>query len=366
MSALAVALALSLGPAAAGDEPRDGVEPVLRWSGPTECPTEALVLETVSRYVGRSIDDELVRASGTVVREGDGFVLELRIRGAEGRPETRTLRDADCAVLSDVAALMIAVAIDPEAAAVALDEPPADADGSVPDEEAEAEVPAPAEPEVVERAPAVVPEVVAPPAAAEPSETEPIDHDERRRSCRPTAERAGPGRGRPSCWALAVRVVVQHGPLPRVGAGLGGDAALLWPRVRLAAGGTFFFARPARVDADDQLGGDVRLGVGRLRVCGRLGWGTLELPLCGGAELGALRGEGVGVDRPRSDRLPWLAMLADVGLGWSPRRWLATRLELGAAVPVLQQRFAIDGLGVVHEPSAVGLRAALALEWRLP
>ncbi|MCA9706129.1 MAG: hypothetical protein KDK70_09800, partial [Myxococcales bacterium] len=271
---------------------------------------------------------------------------------------------------SDVAVLVIAVAIDPEAATRALEqeatepEPPMSEASEAPEAPEASEAPeAPGTSETSE-----VPEEL---AVAAPPEPEPEPGASRappvRPSCRPAPSKGVRGElVRPHCVALGAGPALQWGPLPRVGVGVSGEVSLLWPRVRLSAGGAFFFARPARVDAAGTLGGDVRLGLGHLRGCGRLGRGSLEVPLCAGLELGALRGQGVGIDVPREDRLPWVAVGADAGLAWSPVRRFALLARVGAAVPLLRQSFEINGLGVVHEPSIVGLRAALFAELRMP
>ncbi|MCA9650748.1 MAG: hypothetical protein H6712_31095 [Myxococcales bacterium] len=371
---LAASLALAVHLAAAGwasREPAPGdetvtpapAEPVLRWTGPPECPGEAWMLDAVSRYVGRPLDDEVVRATGRIEREDDGRLrLELRLRGAEGGEELRELRDVDCGVLSDAAALMIAVAIDPEAAIEHVGEAPVG-------EEVPQPQPEPVAVPVDEAEPVAQPPASrAPEASPRPEPTTLTSTPDEPRSCGPGPRRrrgdAAP-RG-PACLGLGARLALQWGPLPRLGPGMGGDASLLWPRLRLSAGGTFFFAQPARVDPQGRVGGDVRLGVAHLRACGRLGRGTLELSLCGGGEAGALRGIGVGIEHPLRARLPWVAVLGDGSVAWSPMRRLALRAELGAVVPLLHHRFEIAGLGTVHEPAPAGVRGALAIELRLP
>jgi hypothetical protein len=356
---LGSALALASDRAAATSPPD---EAVVRWVAPTGCPDRAAMARAVVRYVGRPLADEAVRAEGEVSQTSDErFVLALRLSDGEGQAETRALEDADCAVLSDVAALMIAMAIDPEAAAKAIDERAEPRSAEVPAEaEPEAEVPAEAE-TPAEPQPQPQPEVAATPPVPRERPPEP-------RVCEPgpsrVRERAGALRA--WCVGLAARVALQWGPLPRVGPGVGADAALLWPRVRIEAGGAFFFARPARVGAAASAGGDVRLGVGHGRGCARLGRGALEVPLCAGVEVGALRGIGVGIEHPRVDRLVWVGALADAGLAWAPVRRLALHARIGGVAPLVEHRFAVGGLGVVHAPAPVGLRAALAVELRLP
>ncbi len=347
-----------------------GAEPAVRWTAPAACPDEAAMVESVESYVGRALGPEPIAARGEVTRDNEGFSLELRIVGAQGESETRTFADADCRVLFDAAALMIAVAIDPETALAVVDPPSPSSpeDGSQGDPrsvEPEDVPPQPSEPQPAE------------PEASEPGPTEPESSEPGLRepaeappgapppSCKPGPAEKG-ATARPHCIAVAARGSMQWGPLPRLGFGVGADAALLWSRMRLELGGTFFAARPARLPAQPELGGDIRLAVGHARGCARLGIGAFEFPLCGGVEAGALRGIGVGIDQPRRDRVLWLAALADGGAAWSPVRRFALRTRVGAVVPLVRQRFAVGGLGPIHTPAPVGVRVALTAELRLP
>lgn len=344
-----------------------GRGPAIRWSAPSECPDEARVADAVARYVGRPLlEDEAVQARATVRRTREGrFAVDLWLVGPGGAAEPRTFEDAACAVLAEGAALVIAAAIDPRATArIGLPpEPPEGPPGGVVSGSGSTAAPGSAW-VAVAQARRVEP-LRSPP---QPPATTAAPHDPATppRSCRAGPRRPGDGpRGQP-CVGLAARVALQWGPLPRAGPGVGGDASLSWPRLRLEAGGTFLTARPARVDAAGAVGGDVRLGVGHARGCARLAAGVLEVPLCGGLEAGALRGIGVGIVNPRSARLGWLGALADAGVSWAPGRRIALRAQAGVVMPLVAHRFAIGGVGVVHEPAPVGLRAALAAEVWLP
>ena len=141
---------------------------------------------------------------------------------------------------------------------------------------------------------------------------------------------------------------------------------MLWPRVRLEASVFHWFQQPARMTDDEALGGDLRLTTGALAMCGRLGVRRVEFDLCGGAEAGSLYGIGVGVDDPREDRLIWAAALAHARAGWSPVRRFALSALVGTAIPLTTYRFAVAGLGTIHEPAPAALRVGLNAEFRFP
>ncbi|MCH9681927.1 MAG: hypothetical protein K0V04_10875 [Deltaproteobacteria bacterium] len=360
MFCLGLVLALVVGQGPGPSPAPDSAPPTVEWVAPAGCPSQAELTTAVERQVGRPLEREQVRAKGRVEATASGFVLDLEMMGAHGQTETRRLEDADCGVLSGVAALMIAVAIDPTAA---LEQPPVLVVAE-PEPEPEPTEPEPPQPEPEP----TKPEPAQPEPAPEPESTDVRPATSAPRSCAPGRPRWRDDKGSfaPLCVGMQARFGIQWGPLPRLGIGVGGDVSLLWPRLRLAAGGTFFPARPARLDDQPSLGGDVRLAVGHVRGCARLGRGPWELPLCAGAEAGVLHGQGVGIDEPRRDRLPWLAAVGDVGLSWSPVRRFALRTQLGAVVPIIRHSFGVGGLGTVHEPAAAGLRAAVAAELRLP
>lgn len=350
--------------------------PVVRWSAPSQCPAAEAVEAAVAAYVGRPLGDEAVHAEARVTASADGFALALTIRRGDEADE-RALADPNCAVLADAAALMVAVAIDPDAAAKSLEEldplgartPSAGVvesgatgseGGTVIEPPADDEGEAVGADETTDARDGVTAEKSGATDRDEADETTRARPEDDRASCRP-----GPMKGaRPSCGAVGAALPLQLGPLPRFGPGLGGHAALLWPRVRLELGGAFFFTQAERLDADPERGGDIRLGVGHVRSCGRLGWRTLEFPLCGGIEAGAMHGTGIGIDNAQTDRIPWFAALADAAFVYSPARIIALTAQVGTVIPFATYRFRADTLGTIHQATPLGLRLSLAAELR--
>jgi hypothetical protein len=343
----------------------------LHWVAPPECPSSGQVRGAVEHYVARPLGEESVHARALVERTEDGaFRLRLAIEivgpeGVDGVSVERQLEDPDCRVLADAAALMVAIALDPNAASRAT-EPVLAVD------EVEAQAEAQAEP-----APRPEPTPTIPAAREAKSAGTPTDAaaPSRRgaapRECLPgpsLLRRASGDRFalRPACGAVGLRFGVQLGPLPRFGPGLGGYLAALWPRLRLELAGAHWFEQPARTAADPNVGGDLRLTTGTALACGRLGVLRVEFPLCAGVELGALRGVGVGVDPSEKDTLLWSAFVAHARAGWSPVRRFALSALVGTAVPFTDYRFQITNIGTIHTVAPASLRAALSAEVRFP
>jgi hypothetical protein len=316
-----------------------------RWSAPPECPDAAHVREEIEYYAARGLEKTgavLSSADGSIVElpEG-GYRLLLRMEVPQGTAVERTLQDESCEVLAETAALMIAATIDPSATS----RPP-------PMREVRAPPPEP-EPD-----PPPSPPPPSPPPMAKPP-TPPVQRCDVGRS----RLRERPADLRP-CVGLDAHVGVQFGILPKiVGTGVGGDVSLSWSRLRLLLGASHWFRRPARVD--DGRGGDLQLTHGTLGACARLGRAKVEVPLCGGAELGAMYGRGVGVDAPRSERVLWAAVWAGPRIAWLPVRRLALGAGVDLVIPLARYRFDIDGIGVVHRVGPVGGRIRVGLGVRL-
>lgn len=295
-------------------EPMTDVD--VTFEAPSSCPSRDQFVSSVEGYVGSTLAEEGVKVRVEIVQD-ESYVLKLEFI-ADGGSVTETLTDPDCAVVVDAAAVRLGFAIDPDATSRAL-----------------------AEPE----------------AAPEPEPKPGPD-------CYPGPSQLGSGTLTPRCAALGLRGGVQVGPLPSFGPGVGGHVAALWPRLRLELGLVHWFSQHGSAEAGAR--GEVRLMQIDVAACGRLGFATVEFPLCAGLELGSLHGEGVGLDAPREDRILWAAALVHGRVSWSPIRRFAVYWQPVLVVPFAPYRFRVNGDELVHEVAAAGFRGVLGLELRLP
>ncbi|WAS90763.1 hypothetical protein [Nannocystis punicea] len=325
-------LALWLAPAAPDE--------LLRWEAPAACPGRGALERAVVADLGRPLtagDAEAVTARATARRRPDRrWELELILEPRDAAPVARTVVAERCELLVDAAALMIAVAIDPDL----LAEPaPAAAPLARPVDDIPLAVP------VVRDSPA------APPLARPPSTD----------LARPVGRPAPALRG-----TLAVAAGLDVGALPRPAPGFVVRLGFLARRVRAEVGAGHWLEQSVRV-AGTGTGGDLRLTAAQLLACPRLALRRVEFPLCAGLELGAMRGRGVGVVTPTVDRVVWLAVLADARVQWVPVPRLALGLQLGLAAPLLAARFRLRGEdGDLHRAAPVAFRGAFAIELRFP
>lgn len=317
---------VALAPAPAPIEPVAGA-PTIEYAPAPGCPDAAALRSRVERLIGRPLRDgaEAVTVTATVTH-AETFALALRVRSDTGVRE-RTISASDCGALVEIAAVVIAVAVDPSASLLPEHEP----------------TPEPAPPQTT--APPQRAAIVPPPRAR---------RSPRRRS-RPTG-------------TLGALAGVGLGIVPGPTAVVGGGGGVRWPHARLDLAVEHAVARSARQDAGR--GVEVRVLAARAHGCwvptaGRV----VEFPLCAGVVAGVARGRGFGVPRVETRRAPWVGLHAQAGLLIAPlpgRRWFAFGPMVRLQAPLVRPAFTLDGFGVAYRTRAAGFVAALAVELRFP
>src|SRR5690242_2708151 len=110
---LAVAIAAALATPAAHAEPRSQW---VSWRAPGACPQQAALLAQTEAFLGHPLNqrDDRLQLDGIVQSDEErGYVVHLRVATSRGSQE-RDLAHRDCAELTEAAALIVALAIDPE------------------------------------------------------------------------------------------------------------------------------------------------------------------------------------------------------------------------------------------------------------
>ncbi len=319
------ALAL-LGPSVPPVEPVRPATVELVWEAPEGCPDAEVMRQRIAELVVDPAGEGALKVDGRVEAESQGFRLTLRTAYGELADE-RTVEDRDCDALAEAAALFVVVSIDPS---------------STPEPEP---VPAPAAqtPAEPEPAPVAAPEPT-PSAASEVRTTTPPPPEEE-------------GALRPFAVFVALGPQLEYGALPGVSGGPRLSLGLRWQRVSLAAYG--FYGAPRRSDPVADVSGLAQLGAGGIRGCWLLR-STVEVPVCGAVEGGAMRVASRGPVPPNTLRYPWSAAGARTGV---QRRW--GRIGVFAAgevmVPLNRSRVSV-GETVAFDTWAVSLRAVLGLQ----
>jgi hypothetical protein len=338
----------------------------IRWDTPPGCVDPASVPAQVEALVG-----ERGTAAGSLVlaaeQHGEAWRISLVLEPLGGEPPLRrTLEGRDCTTLTEAVALVVAVHLDAVASADGLareeasDGAERDGSGVPPVDGVTRETPGEGMPREGSnaRGPAVAIDEGAPSMPAAGS------RDDRTSRPRPRAL---------ASFGVAGEVGVQ----PRAGAVFELAGGVGWPRARVELGALASVGPDAVSERLADVGGRFRLFTGLVRGCGVPGRERIELPLCGGLELGDLRASGTGLRRPATVDAPWIAVVASARPQWLPRLRSAgaadgsrARLAVGAlldlVVPLRRYRFATSEAGLVHAVEPVAVRLGVRVELRLP
>jgi len=313
----------------------------LSWSAPAACPQTDVVRAGIAELLGGVTEVAAaaeVQVTGEILEEAGSYRLALRVETPSGQT-TKTMTAASCKALVDATALISAIAIDPSAVL----------------KEAEPPVEPPAEPE---------PPPVEPPTDdtpdPEPGSSRGADFDPR-----PTAEPRLPSRVPLVRFAMQAFGGLDLTTLPAVSGGVGGSGAVFGAHWRAELGATVLFPRTGF--AAPRAGAAVGLVVGSVRGCWVPTARSVELPLCGGMEAGALSGAPVGeaIAGPTDVREAYVGATLGPGIAWAPRPYFALVARTELVVPLLRPTFEIGGQSAHQVPSASG-RVFAGIEARFP
>ncbi len=342
MSVLSLLMTLALGPAALGEEPML----TLRWEAPPECPDRGALVAMIDATLGEVSNEERhavdVRAR-VETSNADGFVLRLELDGGEG---VRELRGASCRELSEAAALLIAIAIDPRA----LDRQPEDSTRAVPepastepagDESASDDTPVddtPVDDTLVDDAPVVdTPNVDTPVVPREPLRF---------------LGRAEAGVG--------------GGPLPGAAAVLGVAAGLGGRGWRAELSAVYWTPRSRASPNNPAIGVRAQLWALGVHGCGEPRWRSLSFPLCAAVLAGAVHARGEGQLEAQTVSSRWVALALEPGLVWWARPRLGVALRGEGHVTLARPELRAEPSGTVFVGAPGGGSVRGGLEIRLP
>jgi hypothetical protein len=334
-------VAVTLSPALAQPSP----EPLrVAFSGPSECGANDRLLELSRELLGPDADhaDVAVTAKVTAKVPSMGerrYKLRLELRGAV--TGDRTLSGAHCDEALRAGAVVIALAINPNALATS----PTAAGSGVTEPAPPAEVaPKPEQPPPIAEPPTSNPPTSKPPGAKPPAVVDPPDplparSDDHSRPTDTTSDTLMFGVFGRAAYGLA--------PAPRLG--VKAVVGVVWRDVQLRVHGYF----DPSTEHDDALAGTVRftsLG-GGADVCARVwSWLRLSTALCGGWSLTEVNASAPNVGSPTARD----AFVSAGSLGVAVGVRLATRVSLlvegGYSIPTSRPRFVVDAAGSESAP----------------
>ncbi len=145
-------------------------------------------------------------------------------------------------------------------------------------------------------------------------------------------------------------------------------ATVIWipGRARMELAGLWSPLR--RIEYGDGISGKFELLAVGARGCWMFGEGSLALGPCAGFEGGRLSATGYGsnVADPSTQRRVWLAASTGGLLTMRASAHLALRLQVDLVLPLVRERFVVQGTESAHSPRLVGPRMLAGLEVHFP
>jgi hypothetical protein len=350
----AAACLLAAPPAFAGEPLR------LSWQAPKGCPT------------ADHVKDAALRASGDVGREpleadvrvehAERWTVTIRTHRANVAAAERHLEATSCAALADATAVILALALIPEASTTrnASATPAVSAAAAAaPAPEAEAAPAAAAPPPSRPPSPAAAPPP-SPVASPAPAERALVSDG----ALVSDADRAAAQGAFAHALAASASLHADGTTLPS--AAVGGRAALAWTpaRVRLEVGGSYF-SEQSKTTATSGAGAAFTLLVADARGCwaiARSARSGVELSPCIGADVEVVQARGFGAAKNYDANAAWVSATGGALLRVPMTSWLALRADAGAIVPFSRPRFVVEGDGAVHRPAPLGVRGGIGAE----
>lgn len=318
----------------------------LQWGAPANCPSKEVVLAEVNRLLGSraSAEQPHLEVFAIVTHpEADVYHVRLDIFGPHGL-HTRQVHADSCAALSEAAALILAMMVDPEAAMSA----------SMPANAPAQEIPTSPPPEAPPPPP--------PPSIAvkpEPVVAQSPAVEKKRPTVRPSKPLSH------TRMAVLAHAAMDGGSLPGIAGGFGGALALLPGRLRLDAGFTWFPPRTGNFEALASAGAKIELSVGQLSAgISFAPHSSFEFVPALRAEVGWFRGESFGVTSPGETVVPFVAIGPDGRVFFRATRQVYLFTGIGALVPFTRPIFNTKGLGVLYQPAPLLLRLSGGVEVR--
>jgi len=334
LAASGLALASSLGAAGASAQ---APEFTLDWHAPAECPSDAELAERIGHLRGQTEATQAgrldVRAFITLLLDGR-FRAELRLVQGGGE-RVRVLEAPTCTGLAEASAVVIALAMSPDAKVE--DAPPPAASSSNP------------------------PSPVAPSAHPTPLPT---------RADEGSAPASSSSSHEPLAWGIdaSAGVATDFGAIadtPALGATALGRLRY-GELVSFGLRASYFPARASTVPGQPNEGVTVSLAAIAPLACVSPFALPVDLAACVEFEVGYLRAQGFGPPIHSTQHTSWLAPGAGVSAAFPRRGRLRSRLGADALFPATRTEFVLRDIGTPHRLPVVAPRIALSLELAFP
>ncbi len=331
---LAALLASAIAPAPVNAESADAVN--VRWSAPTECPSEPDVRQRVAKLLAESGSGrrEEVAIEMTVTATEAGYELRASAVGEGGALGERVVTGVDCGDVAEAGVLIAAIAIDPDLTPPVVPEPQ-------PKSESESKSASESES-----------------ASDSESQSESVSESESASESAPDPRPPAPPRRSPLVPVVEGGIGIGMGrlasPLPMPYARFGGGFEVR--RFRLL--GRLSGFGPSFGTAEDGVGGGV-FGLGAIGIapCVQSLGSPWRVVGCVATDVGLVGGAGRDVANSRTRYSVWWAIEGEVGVDYAIRPTLALALRVdGGGVPAAPRMVLTPGRQVCCVEWGAGLR----------
>jgi hypothetical protein len=319
----------------------DGTQPLV-WVSPTGCPS----VDAVMHSLGELIDiraarwDRFRSIEGRVVGHVDHWSLEL-VFAEPAVTRTRRIRVEDCAATADLAAVTLALALDPEGNG--LDAGGADATAEPPTSGGVSE-------------PVGAGGVAPPLGTDEPRvDSRPIASTEDE-AARAPSDASTPDPSVPTRADLGLAAIMDPSGLGAPNFGISLGAAVQRSRYSLGLHADWLPSASVGITG----GREVRFALVSAGVRGCYGV-SAALGLCTELEAGALAASGADLDNGRSVRDPWVAPGASLALSGALAGSLSLVSRFAVLVPLVRGEYFVNDGEPVHRTPPVVMRLALGI-----
>lgn len=343
-------IALAVVAATTMDQPDTQPGLKLTWDAPPNCPSDARVRATIKEALENYTPPKPVSAAVLVRHTAAGFELTISL-DKDGKHSERTLEGTSCDELSDAAALILVMTVDPRFKGSSLQQSPSPTDGA---HEADLQ-------------PNSIPEPrPAPAPAPAPRSNRGLEMN----SAKPSSsleERDISTRTEQLRFVSDAQVGLGWGPLPRFGSmvelGLGvgahlwraGVIASYWPETQ---GSSF---------PDSNRSVRAQLWAMGVQACGEPATKRFSFPLCGGVQAGQMIAHGRGALEAREARSAWVAAHLSTRVVFWALENLGVSLEVSGHVALRRPTFDTrPSRNIVHKANLLGVRASVGLNFRVP
>ena len=340
----------------------------LAWDAPAGCPQREAVQARVRELAGEALKNaERPRAEGRIVSVNGRYQLTLTVY-EKGEARDRTMTSQSCDDLAGAAAIALGLLIRQRPSSSG--EPGSSGTGAAAAPgAAAAETGAPGSEKSQSRTTPPAAPGTKPASKSPPGSTEPDDADRAGKSSEVEYSTYGSGLSLPGAWNAdfilrAPAAVLDVGPLPKPGFGVGGAVGVRSSGWRITVGGRILMDQIWRIPGSADAGADVGRWQADLWLCRGFRIGRTELSPCLTAGLEGLSASGTGPGVTPSEQKSLSFVVGAAGTAhFYVFDSMAIFASVGVGIETTRPVLVVEELGPIGQVGPIQLSIALGPEW---